>query len=214
MCLVHDVCTIRRSRYRNCSVCLRNICTGIMHALQRIHACIIKSRCFFVLLYNYDLNSFEPFCITGSSGWFSVLRPAKPAVRLCMHTIIYIVLVLICTGQLNLDCFESLCFSGCSTHLSVCRPRQPAICLTMCSILNTQIFITTDGDLNTFQALCLSGCSTHHTICNWVLPANRLDVSAVGDGNVCYRFLNCLKRITIFLCISFCIRTCITIDCF
>ena len=156
-----------------------------MHTLRCIHACIIKSRCSFRLLYNYDLNSFETFCITCRSGWFSVLRPAKPAIRLCMYTIIYIVLILICTGKSYLDCLKTLCFSGCSTHLSVCRPRQPSICLTMCSILNTQIFIATDGNLNTFQTLCLSGCSTHHTICNWVLPPKGLDVSAVRSSNIC-----------------------------
>ena len=173
-----------------------------MHTLRCIHPHIIKSRCLFILLYNYNLNSFEPFCITGCSRWLTILRPAKPAVRLCMHTIIYIVLVLICTGQLNLDCFESLCFSSCSIHLAICRPRKPAICLTVCRILDSKVFIATDRNFDTFETLGFPGCSTHHTIRYRILPSKGLNVGAVRGGNFPLYIFKC---IAICYCISFCI---------
>ena len=95
---------------------------------------ISTSRCCSTFFHQYDLNSFQSFRKTFRSGLFSVLCPAKPALRLRMHPVIYIILICQRIFQFNLYCFKSLSFSLCSAVFSAINPLLPSVGLYMRSI--------------------------------------------------------------------------------
>lgn len=98
----------------------------ISFCIHRLNILIVVRWCRASLRYQNNLDAFETLCISGSSGFFSVLRPAKLAVRLCMYTIIYIKAVCHLAVKLDLDCFQSLCFSACSAHRTIRYRILPA----------------------------------------------------------------------------------------
>ena len=94
--------------------------------IHRLNILIVVRRCCATLRYQNNLDSLQALCISGCSGFFSVLRPAKPAVRLRMHTIIDIKMVCHLAVKLDLDCFKTLCFSACSAHRTIRYRILPA----------------------------------------------------------------------------------------
>ena len=74
------------------------------------------------LLHNYDLDCLKSLRKTCCTCRCAICRPCKPAVRLCVYTIVYIILLFICACELNLNCFQSLCLALGSVHLAICGP--------------------------------------------------------------------------------------------
>jgi len=66
-----------------------------------------------------------------------------------MHTIIYIVFILVGTGQFNADGFQTFCLSRRSTHHTIFFPVLPAIALHMRLITDTQITVPGYADCDT-----------------------------------------------------------------
>ena len=113
-----------------------------------------------------------------------------------MHTIIYIVFILVGTGQFNADGFQTFCLSRRSTHHTIFFPVLPAIALHMRLITDTQITVPGYADCDTLQTLCTSDSSCHFTIGYFIFPTKCLHMCLVR-----YRDVRCqILYLRIVLC--------------
>ena len=60
--------------------------------IRRYNTTVIVRWSSTALRYKHDLDTLETLAESCGSGSFAVLRPGKPAVGLCVYTVIYVVM--------------------------------------------------------------------------------------------------------------------------
>lgn len=60
--------------------------------IRRYNTTVIIHWCSTALRYKHNLDSFKTLAKSYGSGSFAVLRPGKPAVGLCVYTVVYVVM--------------------------------------------------------------------------------------------------------------------------
>lgn len=99
--------------------------------LYPIKTIIRISRCYIAFSNQPHFNRFHSSWIAFTSGLLSVFCPAKPAIILTVHTIIYIIFFCCFPCQSDPDRLQLSCSVRLSIYLTIFRPGFPSIIFSM-----------------------------------------------------------------------------------
>ena len=106
----------------------------LVRQLRLLECCARRTRCSPSFLYQFHLNCFYTFCKIFRSCRFSVFCPVKPAVTLCICSVIDIIMFSQFSRQADLYCFHSFSAVWKSCRYIIALLSCPSITLHICIV--------------------------------------------------------------------------------